>query len=84
MAIFEGVSIMAARFLLSYPCEDACCEVMTDRIVEGAPVYRCPGCDSEWIELRERKAPNAVAEKPESVRREVASEVVPPRRAENE
>lgn len=46
---------MAARFLVSYPCQDACCEVITDQVVEGAPVYRCPGCDSEWIELSERK-----------------------------
>lgn len=45
---------MPARFLVSYPCEDACGEVMTQRTVEGAPVYRCPGCDSEWIELDER------------------------------
>ena len=45
---------MPARFLVSYPCEDACGEVMTKDTVEGAPVYRCPGCDSEWIELSER------------------------------
>lgn len=45
---------VVARFLVSLPCQDACCEVMTDKVVEGAPVYRCPGCDSEWIELRER------------------------------
>ena len=54
---------MPARFLVSYPCEDACGEVMTRRTVEGAPVYRCPGCDSEWIELDERTAqPQAPAE----------------------
>lgn len=45
---------MAARFLVSHPCNDACCEVMTENTVEGAPVYRCQGCDSEWIELGER------------------------------
>lgn len=45
---------VGVRFLVSFPCQDACCEVMTDKVVEGAPVYRCPGCDSEWIELRER------------------------------
>lgn len=44
-----------ARFLVFYPCEDACGEITTGRTVEGAPVYRCPGCDSEWIELWERK-----------------------------
>ncbi len=54
---------MAARFLVSYPCEDACCEVMTDGTVEGAPVYRCPGCDSEWIELSERRGSDEVDEK---------------------
>lgn len=44
------------RQLVTHPCEDACGEITTDRTVEGAPVYRCPGCDSEWIELNERTA----------------------------
>lgn len=43
-----------ARYLQTNPCEDACGTIQTDRRVEGAPVYRCPGCDSEWIELHER------------------------------
>lgn len=43
-----------AKFLVSNPCEDACGTIETDRRVDGAPVYRCPGCDSEWIELDER------------------------------
>lgn len=47
---------MPARYLTSHPCEDACGTIETDRRVEGAPVYRCPGCDSEWIELAERTA----------------------------
>lgn len=75
---------MAARFLVSHPCEDSCCEVMTDRTVEGAPVYLCPGCDSEWIELRERKAaPPPVAQQP-SVGADVVHEAVPPRLAGSE
>ncbi len=45
---------MATRDLVSYPCEDACGTLTTDRTFEGAPVYRCPGCDTEWIELNER------------------------------
>jgi len=45
---------MAARFLVSNPCEDACGTLDTDEVVEGAPVYVCPGCDSRWIELDER------------------------------
>ncbi len=45
---------MAARFLVTYPCQDACGVVETDERVEGAPVYACPGCDSRWIELGER------------------------------
>lgn len=45
---------MATRDLVSYPCEDACGTLTTDQSVDGAPVYRCPGCDSEWIELDER------------------------------
>ena len=47
-----------ARFLVSYPCEDACGTIETDRRVDGAPVYRCPGCDSEWIEEYERTVPD--------------------------
>ena len=45
---------MPARYLVSNPCADACGTITTDRTEEGAPVYRCPGCDSEWIELGER------------------------------
>lgn len=48
---------MVTRDIVSRPCEDACATVKTARTVEGAPVYRCPGCDSEWIELDERPAP---------------------------
>ncbi len=70
---------MAARFLVSYPCNDACCEVMTDHTVEGAPVYRCPGCDSEWIELGERTAIRATTQEPGSVGTDVVGEAVPPR-----
>ena len=47
---------MPARHLISNPCQDACGTIETDRRVEGAPVYHCPGCDSEWIELAERTA----------------------------
>ena len=45
---------MPARYLVSNPCEDACGTKQTARTIEGAPVYLCPGCDSEWIELGER------------------------------
>ena len=48
---------MAARFLTSWPCQDACGTIETGERVEGAPVYRCPGCDSSWIELNERTQP---------------------------
>ena len=48
---------MPARYLVLNPCEDACGTLTTDRTVEGAPVYLCPGCDSEWIELDERTEP---------------------------
>ena len=44
---------MSARFLVTWPCQDACGTVTTDEVVEGAPVYACPGCDSRWIEERE-------------------------------
>ena len=41
------------RDLVTFPCQDACGELTTPARVEGAPVYRCPGCDSEWILLSE-------------------------------
>lgn len=46
---------MAARFLESHPCQDACGVMETGEFVEGAPVYSCPGCDTRWIELNERR-----------------------------
>lgn len=46
---------MAARFLASHPCQDACGVMETGESVEGAPVYACPGCDTRWIELGERR-----------------------------
>lgn len=52
---------MAARFLVSHPCQDACGVMTTDEVVEGAPVYSCPGCDTRWIELGERTPPAADA-----------------------
>lgn len=48
---------MSTRDVVNRPCEDACGTVKTDRTVEGAPVYQCPGCDAEWIELDERTGP---------------------------
>ena len=50
---------MAARFLVSNPCQDACGVMETDEFVEGARVYACPGCDTRWIELNERKPQQA-------------------------
>ncbi|MGO1384718.1 MAG: hypothetical protein ACTHWA_08605 [Arachnia sp.] len=66
---------MAARFLVSHPCNDACCEVMTEYTVEGAPVYRCPGCDSEWIELGERTADKGSSGPPPTVTADGGNEV---------
>ena len=52
---------MPARFLRTFPCQDACGVLATDVTVEGACVYRCPGCDTEWIELEERTGPREQA-----------------------
>lgn len=52
---------VAARFLRTFPCQDGCGVLTTSERVEGAPVYRCPGCDTEWIELDERTLPEAAA-----------------------
>lgn len=54
MAESHRLGGMAARFLVSHPCQDACGVTGTDEVVEGAPVYSCPGCDTRWIELHER------------------------------
>lgn len=47
-----------AEYLVTNPCQDACGTVETERRVKGAPVYRCPGCDSEWIEASEISEPD--------------------------
>ncbi|MGO4957629.1 hypothetical protein ACTQ49_10230 [Luteococcus sp. Sow4_B9] len=47
---------MPARFIESNTCQDGCGIIKTADKVEGAPVYRCPGCDSRWIELNERSS----------------------------
>ncbi|MDN5571839.1 MAG: hypothetical protein L0G22_11420 [Propionibacteriaceae bacterium] len=57
-----AIMVGMARFLVSHPCQDACGTIETDRRVEGAPVYRCPGCDSEWIEEHERTPETAEAD----------------------
>ena len=44
-----------AKYLVSNPCQDACGTIETDRDVRGAPIYLCPGCDSQWWEPREEK-----------------------------
>ena len=69
-----------ARYLVSNPCEDACATIETSRRVEGAPVYRCPGCDSEWIELHERTPPAPVAPAPAPDRALLADSVSEPDR----
>ncbi|MDQ7992464.1 MAG: hypothetical protein AAGC63_14535 [Propionicimonas sp.] len=45
------------RQLVAHPCRDACGTVRTGRILDGAPVLRCPGCESEWVELPDAPAP---------------------------
>lgn len=39
------------RQLVTNPCKDACGTVTTGQLFEDAPVYRCPGCESQWVEL---------------------------------
>ncbi len=39
------------RHLTTNPCRDACGTLETGERLDGAPVYRCPGCDSTWVEL---------------------------------
>ncbi|GAB3625042.1 hypothetical protein GCM10027418_31290 [Mariniluteicoccus endophyticus] len=48
-----------AKFLVSHPCDDGCGEIETGDTCQGAPVYRCPGCDTEWIEDHEITEPDA-------------------------
>lgn len=44
---------MTTRSITSNPCQDACGTVTTNETVDGAPVQRCPGCDSTWIDESE-------------------------------
>lgn len=48
---------MATRDVVSKLCNDECATIKTDRTLEGATIYLCPGCDAEWIELDERTHP---------------------------
>lgn len=48
---------MPVRYLETFPCQDACGTIETSEKVEGAPVYKCPGCDTSWIDLNERTEP---------------------------
>lgn len=50
----EGQNVVVANYLVSNPCQDACGTIETNRDVRGAPIYLCPGCDSEWYEPREQ------------------------------
>ena len=45
------------RHLVSNPCRDACGTIDTGERVDGAPILRCPGCDSTWVELEAPAAP---------------------------
>lgn len=36
--------------LVANPCRDACGTVPTGDLLDGLPVYRCPGCESQWVE----------------------------------
>lgn len=55
MRRWNGQNGRMAKYLVSHPCQDACGTIETDRDVRGAPVYLCPGCDSQWYEPREEK-----------------------------
>lgn len=46
------------RHLVANPCQDACGTISTGQLFDGAPIYRCPGCDSEWVEIP-REPPEA-------------------------
>ena len=39
------------RQLVTNPCNDACGTVATGQLFENALVYRCPGCESQWVDL---------------------------------
>jgi len=39
------------RHLVAYPCQDSCGTLSTGQLFDGDPIYRCPGCDSEWVEI---------------------------------
>lgn len=63
VGFLSGQTGRVIRDLVTYPCQDACGELLTKRTVDGAPVYRCPGCDSEWYDEAERTVvPGAAAD----------------------
>lgn len=53
------------RHLVANPCQDACGTLSTGQLLDGDPIYRCPGCDSEWVEIpREPPEPRDQIPKP--------------------
>ncbi|MDF1489256.1 hypothetical protein [Tessaracoccus caeni] len=53
---------MSAKFLVTYPCQNECGAVKTGKVVDGDPVYECPGCGSEWIEITQLPQPKRTPE----------------------
>ena len=38
------------RHLVTNPCQDACGTVDTGAQLDGCTIFRCPGCDSTWVD----------------------------------
>ena len=49
------------RHLVTNPCRDACGTVATGEQIEGAPVFRCPGCESTWLDVPDEPVDDAGA-----------------------
>lgn len=45
---------MPEKYIVANTCEDRCGIIRTDEVVDGHPVYRCPGCDSRWYDTDEK------------------------------
>ena len=48
---------MSTRFLVTYPCQNECGAMKTAKVIDGEPVYECPGCGTEWIEIKDPPRP---------------------------
>lgn len=50
---------MGEKYLVANTCVDRCGIRRTKQVVDGLPVYECPGCLSQWTDTKDAHQPTA-------------------------